>query len=74
MAVIAGAQVAGMTPRCPKQGGSFGCEPCRQIIIFFEVSDASPYLALAAQRSPTEDRSLRVLNHDFQKTALDERR
>jgi hypothetical protein len=58
MAVIAGAQVAGMTPRCPKQGGSFGCEPCRQIIIFFEVSDASPYLALAANyRQPKIDLS-----------------
>jgi hypothetical protein len=65
MAVIARAQAAGMTPRCPvceepmvKQGGSFGCEPCRQIIIFFEVSDASPYLALAANdRQPKIDLS-----------------
>jgi len=24
---------------------AFQCEPCRQIIIFFAVSDASPYVA-----------------------------
>ncbi len=26
-------------------GRVFQCEPCRQIVIFFEVSDTSPYLA-----------------------------
>jgi len=24
---------------------AFQCEPCREIIIFFAVSDASPYIA-----------------------------
>jgi hypothetical protein len=39
-----------MTPLCPvceepmkEHGRAFQCEPCRQIIIFFAVSDASPY-------------------------------
>jgi tRNA(Ile2) C34 agmatinyltransferase TiaS len=39
-----------MTPLCPAcdkpmtaHGRAFLCEPCRQIIIFFDVSDASPY-------------------------------
>jgi len=27
-----------------EQGRTFQCEPCREIIIFFAVSDASPYL------------------------------
>jgi hypothetical protein len=31
-----------------EQGRVFECEPCREIIIFFAVSDASPYIALAA--------------------------
>jgi hypothetical protein len=31
-----------------QQGRVFECEPCREIIIFFAVSDASPYIALAA--------------------------
>jgi tRNA(Ile2) C34 agmatinyltransferase TiaS len=46
-----------MTPLCPvckksmeEHGRTFECEACRQIIIFFSVSDASPYLALAAFR------------------------
>jgi tRNA(Ile2) C34 agmatinyltransferase TiaS len=41
-----------MTPVCPvckksmeEQGRVFQCEPCRQIIIFFTVSDVSPYTA-----------------------------
>ena len=29
-----------------KQGRTFECEPCRQIIIFFKVSDASRYIIL----------------------------
>jgi hypothetical protein len=43
----------GQMIRCPlckesmkKQGRTFQCDPCRQIIIFFTVSDASPYIAL----------------------------
>jgi hypothetical protein len=31
-----------------EHGRTFECEACRQIIIFFSVSDAAPYLALAA--------------------------
>jgi hypothetical protein len=41
-----------MIPRCPvcdepmkQHGRAFRCEPCREIIIFFDVSDASPYIA-----------------------------
>jgi hypothetical protein len=41
-----------MTPLCPvcdkpmkEHGRAFRCEPCQQIMIFFSVSDASPYLA-----------------------------
>jgi hypothetical protein len=26
-------------------GSAFQCEPCREIIIFFAMSDASPYVA-----------------------------
>jgi hypothetical protein len=29
-------------------GRAFQCEPCRQTIIFFAVSDASPYIAAGA--------------------------
>jgi hypothetical protein len=28
-----------------EQGRAFQCEPCREIIVFFAVSDASPYVA-----------------------------
>jgi hypothetical protein len=28
-------------------GRTFQCEPCREIIIFFAVSDASPYMDAA---------------------------
>jgi hypothetical protein len=28
-----------------EHGRAFQCEPCRQTIIFFAVSDASPYIA-----------------------------
>jgi hypothetical protein len=45
-----------MTPPCPvceepmkERGRTFQCEPCRQIVIFFTVSDASPYIALALE-------------------------
>jgi hypothetical protein len=31
-----------------KQGRAFQCAPCREIIIFFRVTDASPYIALAS--------------------------
>jgi hypothetical protein len=35
-------------PACEKPmkeiGSAFHCEPCREIIIFFAVSDASPYV------------------------------
>jgi tRNA(Ile2) C34 agmatinyltransferase TiaS len=41
-----------MKPLCPacnepmnKQGRGFECEGCRQIIVYFSVSDASPYFA-----------------------------
>jgi hypothetical protein len=41
-----------MTPLCPvckepmkEQGRSFRCEPCRQFIVFFEMPDASIYIA-----------------------------
>jgi hypothetical protein len=27
-----------------EDGRAFRCEPCRQIVIFFTVSDAAPYL------------------------------
>jgi hypothetical protein len=40
-----------MTPPCPacdepmkQYGRAFQCEPCREIIVFFDVSDASPYI------------------------------
>jgi tRNA(Ile2) C34 agmatinyltransferase TiaS len=40
-----------MTPLCPvcvqpmkKHGRAFQCERCRQIIVFFEVSDVSRYI------------------------------
>jgi hypothetical protein len=46
-----------MTPRCPacdepmkEHGRAFECGPCRQIIIFFAVSDAPPYSAADAGR------------------------
>jgi hypothetical protein len=35
-----------------KHGRAFQCEPCRQIIIFFHVSDASPYIAAGAHAHP----------------------
>jgi hypothetical protein len=31
-----------------EHGRAFQCEPCRQIIIFFAVSDASSYIAAGA--------------------------
>jgi hypothetical protein len=44
-----------MTPLCPvyeepvkNQGRTFEYETCRQIIIFFTIADASPYIALPA--------------------------
>jgi hypothetical protein len=44
-----------MTPLCPacrepmeERGRAFQCEPCREIIIFFAVSDASPYVAVGS--------------------------
>jgi hypothetical protein len=33
-----------------EQGRAFQCEPCREIIIFFVVSDASPYIAASTAR------------------------
>jgi hypothetical protein len=33
-----------------EHGRAFQCAPCQQIIVFFTVSDASPYLAVKAQR------------------------
>jgi hypothetical protein len=47
-----------MKPLCPacrepmkEQGRAFQCEPCREIIIFFAVSDASPYIAASTARA-----------------------
>jgi hypothetical protein len=34
-----------------EQGRAFQCEPCREIIIFFAVSDASPYIAASTVRA-----------------------
>jgi tRNA(Ile2) C34 agmatinyltransferase TiaS len=48
-----------MTARCPncdepmkEPGRDFQCEPCRRIIIFFDVSDTSPYLAAGTGARP----------------------
>jgi tRNA(Ile2) C34 agmatinyltransferase TiaS len=48
-----------MTTLCPvcakptKQNGrAFQCEPCWQIVIFFKVSDASPYLESKRPKPP----------------------
>ena len=32
------------------QGRTFQCEPCRQIIVFFKVTDQSPYIPTGAER------------------------
>jgi tRNA(Ile2) C34 agmatinyltransferase TiaS len=52
-----------MTTLCPvcakpmKQNGcAFQCEPCRQIVIFFRVSDTSPYLESKRQSDHREAR------------------
>jgi hypothetical protein len=49
---------APMTPVCPvcaepmqQNGRAFQCEPYWQIVIFFKVSDASPYLETKRQSS-----------------------
>jgi hypothetical protein len=34
-----------------EQGRAFLCEPCREIIIFFAVSDALPYIAASTGRA-----------------------
>ena len=46
-----------MTPHCPmcnepmkEHGRVFICEPCRQFIIFLEVSDTSPYVESLGRR------------------------
>lgn len=46
-----GRSLCRMTPLClvckepmKEQGRTFQCGPCRQIIVFFKVSDASPYI------------------------------
>ena len=46
-----------MTPLCPvckepmkEHRRSFRCEPCRQFIVFFNVSDASQYVPSRAER------------------------
>jgi hypothetical protein len=38
-----------------KHGRAFQCEPCRQIIISFAVSDASPYIAAGTGRVPPKE-------------------
>jgi hypothetical protein len=35
-----------------KHGRAFQCKSCRQIIIFFDVSDASLYIAAGAHAHP----------------------
>jgi hypothetical protein len=38
-----------------EHGRTFQCEPCRQIVIFLTVSDASPYIAaMPARYCPKE--------------------
>jgi hypothetical protein len=32
-----------------KDGRTFRCEACREIVMFFDVSDTSPYLRAAPQ-------------------------
>ena len=51
-ASVGSATINPMTPLCPvcekpmkEHGRAFQCEPSRQIIIFFAVSDVSPYVA-----------------------------
>jgi hypothetical protein len=43
---------------------AFQCEPCREIIIFFAVSDASPYIAAGAcfrrRKSPSAAHSHKI--------------
>jgi hypothetical protein len=34
-----------------EHGRTFQCEPCREIIIFFTVSNASPYIAASTDRA-----------------------
>jgi hypothetical protein len=48
---LAAQPMSPMAPLCPacrapmkEQRRAFQCEPCRQIVIFFAVSDASPYV------------------------------
>jgi hypothetical protein len=55
MKQLAASGVPKGTPLCPvcreqmtRDGRTYKCATCRQIIIFFTVSDASPYIALAA--------------------------
>jgi hypothetical protein len=39
-----------------EDGRAFHCEPCRQIIIFFAVSDASPYVAATIRQADDRQR------------------
>jgi hypothetical protein len=57
-----------MTPPCPAcdgptkdHGRTFHCEPCREIIIFFAVSDASPYIAAGAVRVHPKSFTVRTI-------------
>jgi hypothetical protein len=52
-----GSEIAAVKPHCPmcnepmkEHGRVFICEPCRQFIIFLEVSDTSPYVESLGQR------------------------
>jgi hypothetical protein len=69
-----------MKPICPacdksmkEHGRAFRCEPCREIIIFFKVSNASPYL-LASPMIPLPTSNLpgyeRSFNPCFPETSL----
>jgi tRNA(Ile2) C34 agmatinyltransferase TiaS len=60
---LAAESLSPMTTLCPvcakpmKQNGrAFQCEPCRQIVIFFRVSDTSPYLESKRQSDHREAR------------------
>jgi hypothetical protein len=53
--------VAAMLPHCPvcdepmkERGRAYQCGPCRQTIIFFAVSDTSPFIASCVAMAPNE--------------------
>jgi hypothetical protein len=56
-----------MASRCEEtmkeHGRAFQCEPCRQIIVFFRFTDASPYELQYARRSGPEERPPDATKH-----------